>query len=340
MLGGAPSPENKPSRLAMVSRGALSRIVLRVAFASAWIGVYRALTFTVPSLRGQTRRQAHVASGLLHTVSRRSSRSLTARKAEGGQAAAAGLVVAVDFKMCRSDTGEVIDSTEGKGPLEFQCGAGMIFPALEFGVLGMTVGESKDIAISGAGGFGDLDEEKIVDMLANQVPPDAVPGQLLTMRGPQGPMKATILSRNDTIVMLDFNHPLAGIDLTMSITVLSIKEPPDEGDLVVETITPGDGKTYPKAGDVLEMHYTGTLAADGKEFDSSVDRGQPFGFQIGVGQVIRGWDAGVIQMSLGEKAILRIPAALGYGDRGAGGVIPPGADLIFEVELLKISSPV
>lgn len=85
------------------------------------------------------------------------------------------------------------------------------------------------------------------------------------------------------------------------------------------------------------MHYTGTLKSNGKKFDSSVDRGQPFQFKIGVGQVIRGWDEGVMKMSLGEKAVLTISSDFGYGARGAGGVIPPNADLVFEVELLKIN---
>merc|ERR1711871_1737949 len=100
----------------------------------------------------------------------------------------------------------------------------------------------------------------------------------------------------------------------------------------VETITPGDGKTFPKKGDKLSMHYTGTLT-DGSKFDSSVDRGRPFEFTIGVGQVIRGWDDGVMGMSVGEKAKLAITPDYGYGAQGAGGVIPANADLIFEVEL-------
>ena len=108
--------------------------------------------------------------------------------------------------------------------------------------------------------------------------------------------------------------------------------------LVVEEVTPGDGKTFPKAGDRLRMHYTGTLMSDDSKFDSSRDRGEPFEFTIGQGQVIAGWDKGIMRMSVGERALLKIPASEGYGARGAGGVIPPDADLVFDVELLAINS--
>jgi FK506-binding protein 1 len=103
-----------------------------------------------------------------------------------------------------------------------------------------------------------------------------------------------------------------------------------------ETIEAGDGENFPKSGDRLTMHYTGTLADGGKQFDSSVTRGKPFQFIIGIGQVIQGWDEGVMKMSLGEKALLKISSDYGYGTRGAPGAIPPNADLNFEVELLAI----
>ncbi|CAF1149976.1 unnamed protein product [Rotaria sp. Silwood1] len=91
-----------------------------------------------------------------------------------------------------------------------------------------------------------------------------------------------------------------------------------------------------KKGDRLHMHYTGTLKSNGKKFDSSLDRGEPFVFTIGTGQVIKGWDQGLLNMCEGEQRKLVIPPSLGYGDRGAGNDIPGGATLVFEVELVKI----
>ncbi|MEY4527372.1 MAG: Peptidyl-prolyl cis-trans isomerase [Nitrospirota bacterium] len=96
----------------------------------------------------------------------------------------------------------------------------------------------------------------------------------------------------------------------------------------------GTGETA-KAGQTVSVHYTGWLT-NGKKFDSSVDRGQPFSFRLGVGQVIKGWDEGVQGMKIGGKRKLTIPSNLGYGARGAGGLIPPHATLVFDVELLGV----
>ncbi|XP_063633142.1 FK506-binding protein 2 isoform X1 [Cydia splendana] len=107
-------------------------------------------------------------------------------------------------------------------------------------------------------------------------------------------------------------------------------------ELKVENVYVPEGcTTKSKNGDMLTMHYTGTLD-DGHKFDSSFDRDQPFSFQIGVGQVIKGWDQGLLDMCVGEKRKLTIPSHLGYGERGAGNVIPAHATLHFEVELINI----
>lgn len=116
---------------------------------------------------------------------------------------------------------------------------------------------------------------------------------------------------------------------------LSIISPsPNMENLKIEDLQVGAGPEV-KSGDVISIHYTGTLL-DGAKFDSSYDRGQPFETQIGVGRVIQGWDMGVVGMKVGGKRRLTIPPELGYGDRGAGNVIPPKATLVFEVELMGI----
>lgn len=108
-------------------------------------------------------------------------------------------------------------------------------------------------------------------------------------------------------------------------------------ELVIETLSEGNGETA-KSGDFLVMHYTGTLT-DGKKFDSSVDRNEPFRFTLGVGQVIEGWDKGVEGMKVGEKRKLTVPYHMAYGEAGFPPVIPPKSTLVFEIELLEIANP-
>ncbi len=105
--------------------------------------------------------------------------------------------------------------------------------------------------------------------------------------------------------------------------------------LKYEILTAGDGETA-TAGQRVTVHYTGWLTS-GEKFDSSVDRNDPFQFNLGARQVIAGWDEGVAGMQVGEKRKLTIPSQLGYGASGAGGVIPPNATLIFDVELIALN---
>jgi peptidylprolyl isomerase len=104
-------------------------------------------------------------------------------------------------------------------------------------------------------------------------------------------------------------------------------------ELVIEDLRPGDG-AQAKVGDTISAHYVGVAHSTGEEFDSSWDRGAPLDFRLGVGQVIKGWDDGIVGMSVGGRRKLTIPADLAYGDRGAGAAIKPGETLIFVVDLV------
>lgn len=104
----------------------------------------------------------------------------------------------------------------------------------------------------------------------------------------------------------------------------------------IETLKEGDGTTFPKAGQKVTCHYVLTLT-NGKKIDSSRDRGSPFEFNIGKGEVIQGWDEGLMKVSVGQRAKLTISPDMGYGAKGVPGCIPPNSALIFDVELIKVS---
>jgi peptidylprolyl isomerase len=157
-------------------------------------------------------------------------------------------------------------------------------------------------------------------------------------------IQATILEKekqhNATVLA-----PRGAAALAATTGVLALSESADAQNVVTTSsglkyidVKAGTGAS-PKTGQTCVMHYTGWLYDNGKKgakFDSSVDRGEPFEFKIGMGQVIRGWDEGVATMKTGGKRTLIIPPSLGYGARGAGSVIPPNATLLFDVELLAI----
>ncbi|WP_203338381.1 FKBP-type peptidyl-prolyl cis-trans isomerase [Nocardioides limicola] len=117
---------------------------------------------------------------------------------------------------------------------------------------------------------------------------------------------------------------------------IEFPDPTPPTDLVVTEVTVGDGAEA-TAGSTVSVHYVGVAHSTGEEFDASYNRGTPLQFRLGVGQVISGWDTGVQGMKVGGRRQLVIPPHLGYGDRGAGGVIKPGETLIFVVDLLAVS---
>jgi len=119
-------------------------------------------------------------------------------------------------------------------------------------------------------------------------------------------------------------------------TITVVEDEPGLERLSVIRVEVGDGETFPSYGDTLAVQYRGTLLRTGVEFDSSYGRGRDFCFRVGMGKVIKGWDEGLMQMSLGEKAVLMVPASMAYGPQG-NGPVPPNADLKFEVTLTKIT---
>jgi len=119
---------------------------------------------------------------------------------------------------------------------------------------------------------------------------------------------------------------------------VSAAEPPPKELKIDTTYAPSECPAKAQNGDAIKVHYTGTLFSNGNKFDSSVDRGQPLPLTLGIGQVIKGWDQGLVGMCLNEKRTLTIPSDLAYGSRGFGSVIPPNSALVFDVELVGLDT--
>lgn len=221
---------------------------------------------------------------------------------DGEDAVETGDTATIDFTIWVADSGRYFTGSSTAGaPFTFQVGSPSVFEGWNEGMLGMTIGEKRQLLVPAALGLG---EEGFGDV----VPPNSDLIIQLNLVDLVKPRQATEVDDADFTVT---DSGLKYIDL-------------------VE----GDGPT-PEPGQTVVVHYTGWLE-DGTQFDSSVERGVPFEFPLGTGSVIPGWDEGVATMQVGGVRQLVIPSDLAYGDAGAGGTIPPGATLVFEVELLEI----
>ena len=201
------------------------------------------------------------------------------------------------------EDGTKFDSSKDRGkPFEFNIGVGQVIRGWDEGVITMRPGGNRTLIIPSNLAYGDRGAGKLI------------------------PPGATLIFEVELIEVkkkfIDSDYSLPGTEIKT-----------ESGLLMIEHVE-GNG-VKPKTGQAVSVHYTGLLA-DGTQFDSSHDRGQPIRFNLGEGRVIKGWDEAILDMSIGSKRTLIIPPDLGYGERGAGGAIPPNATLIFEVELIDI----
>lgn len=227
----------------------------------------------------------------------------TESEAGTGEQPQQGDVVAVHYTGTLED-GTVFDDSRQRGePIRFPLGMGMVIPGWDEG-----------IALMAEGG-----KAKLV------IPPDLAYGA--AGAGGVIPPNATLIFDVELVEVAE------GAPAAPAVVANDEYVTTDEGLRYYDFVV-GDGPS-PTSGQTAVVHYTGWLL-DGDKFDSSLDRGQPFSFNVGMGQVIPGWDIGVSTMKVGGKRQLVIPPELGYGDAGAGGAIPPNATLVFEVELLEV----
>jgi len=239
----------------------------------------------------------------------------------------------VRFEISDEESGEVLVHS-GNTPVSVPVGLGQVLPGIESRLIGMRVGESWTHVLPPSESFGVSDPRRIVRVAR---PPNThvVVGQGIEVAGNQW---ARIVEVSEQEVVVDYNHPLANKTVSVTVSLLDIEESAPLSGVQIETLHPGDGKTFPKAGNKVFVHYTGTLRENGKEFDSSRSRGKPFSFVLGAGLVIQGWEIGIAQLSLGQRATLFIPSEFAYGETGVPGVIPPNADLNFDVHLVQIDN--
>ena len=214
-----------------------------------------------------------------------------------------GEIVTIHYKGTLEDGTEFGSSYSQDEPVQFPLGRGVVLPGLDEGIAMMKEGGKAKLVI----------------------PPELAYGE--QGAGDAIPPNATLIFEVE-LVSIQPGSPAAPTKVDEADYIAA------ESGLKYYDLQVGDGPS-PQSGQQVSVHYTGWLE-DGTKFDSSLDRGQPFTFVLGNGRVIRGWDEGVATMKVGGKRQLVIPPELAYGQQGAGGVIPPNATLIFEVELLAV----
>ncbi|KAI8865906.1 hypothetical protein GQ42DRAFT_181644 [Ramicandelaber brevisporus] len=223
--------------------------------------------------------------------------------------------------------GSQFDASYDRGvPFDFTLGKGQVIKGWDQGLLGMCVGEKRKLTIPSDMGYGDRGFPPVIPAKATLV----FVTELLAINGDTfgyDPSDSAATAANEGHIP----NPLPTSNL------INMSNPAPTS-LQIEVTQRGTNESVKsKSGDKLTMHYRGTLLSNGSKFDASYDRGQPFQFTIGKGQVIQGWDQGLLDMAVGEKRKLTIPYNMAYGDRGFPPVIPAKATLVFETELLKIN---
>lgn len=247
--------------------------------------------------------------------------------------AQAGSRVRVKYELRNGDTGEPV---EAGSEMDFVLGESEDTAFLDTAVEGLSVGDTKEARFGGEAGFGERNADWVVpydrEMFGDG---DLQVGMQLELQGSPG----RVVAFNESVVTLDFNHPLAGLNITLVATLVSCEaECEAAARVTVEPVSPGDGATFPKPGDRLRVHCNASYAdGDGGFVFSSYEQGQPYEFELGSGKVIRGLEIGIQQVSLGGRATLRIPADLAYGRVSATVQVPVNRDIVFEVELLSIN---
>jgi FKBP-type peptidyl-prolyl cis-trans isomerase 2 len=215
--------------------------------------------------------------------------------------------------------------------MEFVVGSGQVIAGFDKGVRGAIVGEPVELSLPPALAFGEIDQASVVEIPLSNLPANLSVGAKLRVSA-DGQV-GTVKDISDEVATVDLNHILAGKTVHFTLTV--IEHLIGSGPQLTE-LSPGDGMTFPRQGDVVTIHYTGTVDASGKEFDSSRKSGKPFEFELGGSSAIEAWERCIVQMSVGQVVEFRV-------DQQSKTVFqppfpPPGTgELLYQIELLGVT---